>query len=172
MIPRYLVLRERIEAELTDIGHASDKAMQAYEEARSNSPLADFFLDSVAINLHSLYNGVERIFEWIAGELDGGLPTGPTWHRDLLTQMTLEVEGVRPAVIRPATAQSLGAYLRFRHLVRNLYTWSFEADKLSDLVAGLPQMLADLEEDLGVFGGFLAAASTADGIGRQTESLG
>jgi hypothetical protein len=106
MIPRYLVLRERIEAELADIGHASEKAMQAYEEALSNSPHVDFFLDSVAINLHSLYNGVERIFEWIAGELDGGLPTGPTWHRDLLTQMTLKVEGVRPAVIRPATAQS------------------------------------------------------------------
>ena len=31
---------------------------------------------------------------------------------------------------------------------------------------------SDLEEDLGAFGGFLSAASTADGIGRQTESPG
>jgi len=164
MIPRYRVLRERIEAELADVRGAVGKARDAYDAAQCDSHHATFFLDSAAMNLHSFYSGIERIFEWIARELDGGLPTGSAWHRDLLTQMTLEVESVRPAVIRSGTAHSLGAYLRFRHLVRNLYTWDFEAAKLADLVAGMADTLADLQTDLSKFGRFLEAASFADEI--------
>jgi hypothetical protein len=162
MIPRYLVLRERIEAELADIERAARKAVQAYEEARRSDRQRTFFLDSVAINLHSFYNGVERIFELLARELDGGLPTGTAWHRDLLAQMSLEVEGVRPAVIRAETAASLDEYLRFRHLVRNLYTWNFEEAKLAQLIAGLDRVLTDLKTDLSTFGRYLQAASRAD----------
>lgn len=162
MIPRYLVLRERIDAELVDIDRAAEKAERAYEAARRSGPDQAFFLDSVAINLHSFYNAVERILELLARELDGGLPAGPAWHRDLLTQMALEVKGVRPAVIREETAASLGDYLRFRHLVRNLYTWNFQEDKLAELVASLNGVLSDLKADLAGFGRYLAAASRAD----------
>lgn len=162
MIPRYLVLRERIEAELVDVERAAGKAAQAYKQARQSEDQRTFFLDSVAINLHSFYNGVERMFELLARELDGGLPSGPAWHRDLLAQMTLKVEGVRPAVIRTETASRLEEYLRFRHLVRNLYTWSFEQDKLAGLVEGLQPLLVDLRADLTTLGRYLEAASRAD----------
>jgi hypothetical protein len=162
MIPRYLVLRERIDAELADIDRAAKKAARAYEAARQSAAHQDFFLDSVAINLHGFYNAVERILELLARELDGGLPAGPAWHRDLLTQMALEVKGVRPAVLRDETATSLGEYLRFRHLVRNLYTWSFEEDKLAGLVTRLDGVLSDLKADLTGFGRYLEAASRAD----------
>jgi hypothetical protein len=94
MIPRYRILRERIESEWVELERATEKAVQAYKEAKHNDQQQSFFLDSVAINLHSFYNGVERIFEWIARELDGGLPVGPIWHRELLDQMTLQVEGL------------------------------------------------------------------------------
>jgi hypothetical protein len=162
MIPRYLVLRERIESELADVERAAGKAARAHAEAKRSGEHVTFLLDSVAMNLHSFYNGIERIFEWLAREIDGGVPTGAAWHRDLLVQMTLEVEGVRPAVIRDETAASLEEYLRFRHLVRNLYTWSFEEDKLAELVAGLEAVLSDLKADLVRFGRYLDAASKAD----------
>ncbi len=73
----------------------------------------------------------------------------------------------RPAVIRSRTAQRLGEYLRFRHLVRNLYTWNLEADKLADLIDPLPETLADLRADLSNFGRFLRAASLADEHGLE-----
>ena len=164
MIPRYRIFRERMEAELAGVRRAAEKATQAYHQAGRDSHHATFYLDSVAINLHGFYNGVERIFESVARELDGGLPSGPTWHRDLLTQMTLEVEDLRPAVIGPQTAQVLAESFRFRHLVRNLYTWNFEEGKLADLIARLPEILADLQADLATFGRFLEAASAADEI--------
>jgi hypothetical protein len=162
MIPRYLVLRQRIEAELADVERAAGKVAQAYQEARRGDLQQTFFLDSVAINLHSFYNGIERIFELLAREIDGGLPTGPGWHRDLLAQMTLEVAGVRPAVIRSETAAGLEEYLRFRHLVRNLYTWNFEQDKLAALVTALDPVLSELSTDLAAFARYLEAASRAD----------
>jgi len=164
MISRYLVLDERIGAELSDVRRGATKATQAYQAAQRDEHHRTFYLDSVAINLHGVYNGVERIFEWVAREIDESVPVGPNWHRDLLTQMTLVVEGLRPAVIQPGTAHSLEEYLRFRHLVRNLYTWNFEADKLADLITRLPGTLTDLETDLERFGRFLRAASTADKV--------
>jgi len=162
MIARYRLLDERVKAELSDVRRGAEKAAQAYQMAQRDERHRTFYLDSVALNLHGVYNGIERIFEWLAREVDGSVPAGPNWHRDLLMQMTLQVESLRPAVIRSQTAHDLEEYLRFRHLVRNLYTWNFEADKLAELVARLPHVLADLEADLAHFGRFLATASTAD----------
>ncbi|MCL7453932.1 MAG: antitoxin [Anaerolineae bacterium] len=162
MIPRYRILQERIDAELAELDRAALKVIQAQEQVQHNEQHSTFFLDSVAINLHSFYNGVERIFEWIGREIDGFVPSGPAWHRELLTQMTLDAEGVRPAVLRSETAARLEPYLRFRHLVRNLYTWSFESDKLGKLVVDLRPTFAALEADLKAFGRFLEAASNAD----------
>jgi len=49
--------------------------------------------------------------------MDGGLPGGPTWHHDLLTQMTLDADKIRPAVIRSHTAAALGEYLLITRIV-------------------------------------------------------
>jgi len=162
VIARYIILRRRIESELDDVRRAVAKAEQAFQRARRSSQDSDYYLDSVAINLHGFYNGVERIFEGIAREIDGGLPEGPNWHRGLLGQMTLDVATLRPAVLRRDTAARLDEYLRFRHLVRNLYTWNFEADKLGNLVTGLPGVLNALAGDLAAFSEFLEAASHVD----------
>jgi hypothetical protein len=162
MIPRYQIFRKRIESDLTEARRAAQKAAQAFDQAQHDPRHATFYLDSTALNLHGFYSGLERIFEWLARELDGGLPSGPAWHHDLLSQMTLDVEGLRPAVIQPQTAEHLAEYLRFRHLVRNLYTWSFETGKLAALIHGLPGVLAALESDLANFARFLDAASLAD----------
>jgi hypothetical protein len=165
MIARYRVLGERIQAELASVKRAAGKALEAFEGAQQNSHHATFFLDSVAGNLHGFYNGVERIFASVAGEIDGGLPAGSNWHRELLRQMALDVESLRPAVIGLETARRLEEFLRFRYLVRNLYTWSFAVDKLAGPVNGLPHALTQLERDLAKFGRFLEAASSADEIG-------
>jgi hypothetical protein len=147
---------------MADVIQAAEKAGQAFEQAKEDSQQETYYLDSVALNLHAVYSGVERIFEWIGRDFDGGLPQGATWHRDLLMQMTLSIEEVRPAVLHRSTAEILGEFLRFRHLVRNLYTWNFEAERLSELIRQLPVALAALSQDLDKFGRFLDEASHAD----------
>lgn len=53
---------------------------------------------ALASVLHSFYNGVESIFIIIAKEIDGAVPTGDRWHRDLLEQMGMANE-FREAVL-------------------------------------------------------------------------
>jgi len=55
----------------------------------------------VALNLHAFYSGIERLFELIARDIDQCVPDGEMWHRDLIKQMTKEINGVRPAVVNP-----------------------------------------------------------------------
>ena len=76
----------------------------------------DVYLDSVALNLHSFYSGLERLFELIARHIDCSVPEGETVHRDLLDQMACEVADIRPAVIGQNNAESLDELRRFSHL--------------------------------------------------------
>jgi hypothetical protein len=72
------VLSARIESELKDIFTLIDRIKAAWRKARDTED--DFYLDSVALNLHGLYSGLERIFEKIASTIDGSVPTGVNWH--------------------------------------------------------------------------------------------
>ena len=77
-------LVERIRGEVPDIERIVQRAIRAWPQAQSPSAEQDVYIDSVALNLHSFYTGIERLFELIARHLDRNLPTSETWHRDLL----------------------------------------------------------------------------------------
>ena len=47
--------------------------------------------------------------------------------------MTLDIPEVRPAVIDRDLARTLGEYLRFRHVFRNVYGGVLEAERMSSL---------------------------------------
>ena len=162
MIRRYRLFSTRIAAELAEIRRASQKALEACRAAQSVGPNQRFLIDAAALNLHTFYGGVERIFEFVAREIDGSLPGGPSSHRDLLSQMSMDVPGGRPAVIGPTTRASLEEFPHFRHLVRNLYTWDFVPAKINDLAEQLPGAMDSLEADLTGFREFLDSSSHAD----------
>ena len=101
--------------------------------------------------LHDFYNGVERVFLRIARELNGGVPRGDQWHRDLVDDMTLHIAEVRPAVIDQGLAGTLGDYLRFRHLFRNVYGGVLDAERMASLEERLPETLAAFRERVEAF---------------------
>lgn len=88
-----------------------------------------------AVGLHGWYTGLEAIFERIARELDMSLPTGERWHRDLLTQMTAEIPGIRPPVIDSSLVPELVLLLAFRHFFRHAYAVSLDQERLSREIA-------------------------------------
>ncbi len=77
----------RIRGEMIDLGRVVERAQQAWSLAQASSEPSSLYLDAVALNLHSFYSGLERLFELIARQLDGSVPAGETWHRQLLLQM-------------------------------------------------------------------------------------
>lgn len=116
------------------------------------------------MNLHSFYNGLERIFEVIARRLDPIFPSGEHWHRDLLEQMGTEIPEVRPAVLSSKTLALLDDLLAFRHLIRSLYAFNLDAERLKQLLDRLPEALSHAKQDIRSFCSLLTAAANQDDI--------
>jgi hypothetical protein len=89
---------------------------------------------------HDFYSGLEKIFKRIAAELNGGVPKTETWHKDLLTEMSWEMEGMRIPVLSEETMKRLLPFLRFRHVFRNLYGFDLEDVRLSELDSEFPDL--------------------------------
>jgi predicted nucleotidyltransferase len=150
-------LTARIRGELAEVSQAVDRAERLLSKSKASGDTD--YLDGVALNLHSFYTGVEKIFEQIARVVDGGMPAGSDWHQQLLMQMTVELPQRRPAVIRRETRDCLDEYRRFRHTVRNLYTFNLRPARLQDLTTELRLCFQNLLLDIEQFCAFLERLS-------------
>jgi hypothetical protein len=112
VIARYQVLSRRIELELEELERTQAAAQRHWQTARTTTIDQDAYLNSVALNLHSFYSGLERIFELIAQELDGGVVGGDAWHTELLRQMALDVPDVRYLLNNPGEPVMPGPRMR------------------------------------------------------------
>ena len=155
MIPAYLILAARIRNELEDLDHVLERIGHAFSGAVNNQADRDFYIDSVALNLHDLYSGFERMFQQIASVVDGHMPEGRDWHRELLSQMTFPLPEVRSAVLSEDAAKILDELLRFRHVVRNVYAFSFDFVRISRIVEQINRAYSGIKNDLVVFADFL-----------------
>jgi len=162
VIARYRLLARRIELEIEEIERTQTAIQKHWQTARKTEADQDAYLNSVAPNLHSFYSALERIFELIALELDGGALGGETWHTELLRQMSLDLPDVRPAVIQPDAATRLDEYRKFRHRIRNIYATNLDPDRMAPLVAGLPALWQAVRQQLAAFAAFLTDLADAD----------
>ena len=152
-------LHERIGQELEDLERTVQIAPAAWEGARRFPDQQEHFLNSLALTLHSFYNGLERVFELVARHLDPTFPSGERWHRQLLEQMGKEIPGVRPAVLSSESVERLDEFLAFRHRVRNLYTFNLDPERLRELLERLPGAWQSVRADLEEFRSLLAQAA-------------
>jgi hypothetical protein len=157
----YTELAERIRGETQDLDRTAQRAVAAWVRAK-RMPEEDAYLDSVALNLHGFYSGIERLFELVVRRVDRAMPTGETWHRSLLDQVAQDVVDVRPAVINQNNALTLDEFRRFRHLVRNVYTMNLVPDRMAGLMTALPDLWPALRAELLAFADFLEALAQAD----------
>jgi hypothetical protein len=146
-------LAQRIRAECDELGRVVDRAQEGWRRAQRSPD--DLYLDSVALNLHGFYAGLERLFEMIAGAVDGRVPRGENWHRVLLEQVATEAPSVRPAVISDETRRALEDYRGFRHVVRNVYTLRLDPAKLRKLAEGASAVYSQVRAELLAFADFL-----------------
>ncbi len=153
MTSRLTKIAIRIRSELNELEDVLLRIKEGWERAQRSGD--DYYLDGVALNLHSLYSGLERLFELIAVNVDGIKPDKENWHRELLKQMTNEVKQVRPAVISEESYLKLDIYRGFRHVVRNVYTINFDPLKVTKLVDDAPAVFHTGKKKLSAFADFL-----------------
>jgi len=162
MIVRYHLLAERLRADLQMLERVVERAESALQRATQQIQDQDYFLAAAALDLHGFYTGIERLLELIADELDARRPAGSYWHRELLTQMSLAISGVRPVVIASATHVALMDYLEFRHVVRNVYTFNLRSGRVIELVRGLRPTFDLVQHDLLALAAFLDELGSSD----------
>jgi len=155
-------LVERIREESSDLDRLVQRVLYVWNRSKSTSKEQDVYLESVALNLHGFYSGLERLFELIARRVDQKSPSGDTWHRDLLNQMAQDVRELRPAVNSPERVSSLDVLRRFRHLVRNVYTFNLVPDKIEPLITTLPVLWPQVRAELLAFADFLSDLAQAN----------
>jgi hypothetical protein len=120
-------VKKEIEAELEGI----QKLKQEFTALPEGNPA--YLLRAKGSIFHDFYSAAERVFTKIGEELNGGIPKSEQWHKELLFDMTLDLETVRPPVISVELQNKLTIFLRFRHLFRNMYGYELKAEKISEL---------------------------------------
>lgn len=137
------------------------ESLALLEEQSAEAPQGDdtFSLRARGSILHDFYSGIERVFVRIAEELNGGVPHGEQWHRQLVKDMSLEIPGVRPAVIDEELARSLGDFRRFRHVFRNVYGFALEDERMRPLEERLPAVLDAFRRQVGEFLAWIVGGS-------------
>lgn len=144
-------LRREIENELAGLERLRQEHAGVPKDATDG-----YMLRARASILHDFYSGIERIFVRIAQELNGGVPVSEHWHRELLLDMTLDLESVRPAIITKEIHDQLAAFLGFRHLFRNVYGYLIDAERLNRLDAQFDAVLGRFRRELLTFLDWLA----------------
>jgi hypothetical protein len=111
--------------------------------------------------LHHAYTAMESVHERIVARVDSTVLQGERRHAGLLTRVSVEVPGVRPAVIRPETRARLARLLRFRHFFRHAYRIDLLADEVRGVMTGIGDLIDDYRRDVEAFCRHLEDAAAA-----------
>lgn len=121
----------------TDLSALDARAseLSGLSSTESQEPSARTTSIVAAVNIHAWYTALETAFERVARLLDENMPAGSAWHSDLIAQMSVDIPGIRPALIEPGVQLELEEIRKFRHFFRNAYVLEFDPARVRELSA-------------------------------------
>lgn len=147
MLHKLILLRDEVEEELAVI----DQLQKNLLDIKKQMLGPEIEIRVFASILSDFYMTLEKIFKIVAREIDAGLPAGEDWHKKLLRQMSVELPEIRPAVFDKKLYQRLEEYLKFRHLVRNIYGFQLEYSRFAHLVEQMGEIVFEVEQQFTTF---------------------
>ena len=135
-----------------DLTAARDLAAKAAEkdagsaglpaEAREDRELA------IGKHLHDAVSAIERALERLVQDIDGDLPRGRSFHRDLPGRAARPMPERRPAILTAETRRDLGLLVGFRHAFRHSYggfDYALARPNVAVAAAAVPRAAAEIE---------------------------
>jgi hypothetical protein len=155
-----LIIATDLEFELRQMKRLEQDILAVQQEIQRDPERAKLFYEVQALKLHNFYTGCERIFSLIVSEFNGGKPSGFDWHKRLLQRMTV-AQPEYPAVISVETAHRLDEYLGFRHVVRNVYAFDLDIERVARLIQFYPTVWHRFEREIQEFIQWLRALAAS-----------
>ena len=138
-------VREKVEAELESVA----QAVSQLPSAAACEHLSVLELAGAGALLHAFYNGIENVLKQVLLAVGQLLPTGVSWHRDLVNAATAR------GIISEGLASELRNYLAFRHFFSHGYAVNLSRDRLAPLIAEAQEVLTCFQGEIASFLGGL-----------------
>jgi uncharacterized protein YutE (UPF0331/DUF86 family) len=106
------------------------------------SQLSDLEIAGISTLLSNFYNGVENILKQTFKKLSMQLPSGPSWHQDLLNA------AIKESILSEKLALEIKRYLGFRHVVAHGYAFNTNSDQLEKLVTSVSLIFENFKEEI------------------------
>jgi hypothetical protein len=104
----------------------------------------------LALVLHSFYNGIEKILEFIFKDCKEKVAENADSHKELLAKAFVS-NANRKQIFKNELKEPLKDYLKFRHLIRHTYEYHLEWSKMDTLVRNLETVWNDAKENINDF---------------------
>ncbi|MEM8781188.1 MAG: hypothetical protein AAGF26_20520 [Cyanobacteria bacterium P01_G01_bin.49] len=121
------------------------------ERAQGITPEDPVRLESVAYQIHNLYNATEDFLKLVAAHFENQIADTARWHTLLLQRMSQEIPGIRPALLSQKTYILLNSLRGFRHFFRHAYGVPIDYEQLQINLNKSFQLYSCLDRDLKQF---------------------
>ncbi|MBC6422836.1 MAG: hypothetical protein GDA43_17860 [Hormoscilla sp. SP5CHS1] len=109
-----------------------DKIFAKLEErAIGLTPDEPAIMESVAYQIHNLYNAVEDLLKIVAAHFENQITDTARWHSVLLQRMTQDIPGIRPRLLSESSYLNLNNLRGFRHFFRHAYGVNIDYEQLA-----------------------------------------
>ncbi len=155
---KYAVLKSAIEKDIDDLRILTEEMADiGLFPAITVKSIGSFDLNSsyacrlVGTFLADYYEGIENISKRIAKSIDGYVPSGHDWHKELIEQVCRELSGKRPVVFSEETHNMINKFRRFRHVFRAKYGYLLQSKTIYENVMLLNSINNNLKADIFAF---------------------
>lgn len=109
---------------------------------KSLSELSKLELAGVAALIHNFYNGIENVIKQLFQAKHFNIPTGPSWHQNLL------LAAAKENIISEKLADQFKEYLAFRHFFTHGYALDLNYLRIEPLIINISKSFKDFKTEI------------------------